>query len=313
MENDTIFYKIIDEICKEKNINQKMLSYDWIRQLKKDDKIRNLIWYQFDLNTSNSVKIAGDKYATFELLSKNNIPIIEHKMIFNPETREKYYNKIQIEDALSLLEKYGRVIIKANQSAKGKHVVLCYTEKEVLDTINKMINDENKDTLSACPYVDIDYEYRAVYLLGEVLYIYKKQKPFIIGDGIKPVKKLIEEKFSDVSNFSFNNDINFDEVLECGEKLVVSWKHNLCNGAEPIVIDERDNYYNKVKEIAEKSAKTININFATIDIALTSDKKLEVMEINASVCMDRFAVLVPNGYEIVKKIYSKAIDSMFNY
>ena len=36
------------------------------------------------------------------------------------------------------------------------------------------------------------------------------------------------------------------------------------------------------------------------------------MEINGSVCMNKFTELVENGYEIAKEIYSKAIDKMFN-
>ena len=39
MEELKNFYKIIDEICKENNIKQKLLSYGWIRELKKDDKV----------------------------------------------------------------------------------------------------------------------------------------------------------------------------------------------------------------------------------------------------------------------------------
>ena len=120
---NTIFYKIINELCNEKRIEQNLLSFNWIRQLKKDGKIRNLIRYQFDLNSANSFRIAGDKYATYALLRENNIPIIEHRMVFNPETREEYFENIQIDNAIDLL-KNGKVILKANQSAKGKHVIL---------------------------------------------------------------------------------------------------------------------------------------------------------------------------------------------
>ena len=35
------------------------------------------------------------------------------------------------------------------------------------------------------------------------------------------------------------------------------------------------------------------------------------MEVNGSVCMNKFTELVPGGYEIAKGIFSKAIDQMF--
>ena len=55
----------------------------------------------------------------------------------------------------------------------------------------------------------------------------------------------------------------------------------------------------------------MNINFASIDIALTEDKKIFVMEVNGSVCMNKFSEIIPNGYNIAKEIYKKAIRKMF--
>ena len=312
MKNESVFYNIINELCIEKGIEQELLSFDWIRQLKKDGKIRNLIRYQFDLNSYNASRIAGDKYATYALLSKNNIPIMEHKMIFNPESREEYFAESQIEDAIKLLHKNKRIIIKANQSSKGKHVFLCHSESEVRKTITELL-EQNKDSLSACPFLNIDYEYRAVYLLGEILYIYKKEKPYVIGNGKNTIEELIKSKFGEEFVVNYIDGVDYKSILQCGEKKTISWKHNLCNGASPVIIDEKDYYYQKVKEMALASGKIININFATVDIALTDKKELLVMEINSSVCMDKFAEFAPNGYEITKKIYDKAIDAMFNY
>ena len=95
------FYKIIDELCEEKGIEQQLLSFGWIRELKKNNKVRNIIRYTFDLNTAAFYNIASDKYATYEVLSNNQIPTIQHMMIFNTKNRINYlYNKIlkKIED-----------------------------------------------------------------------------------------------------------------------------------------------------------------------------------------------------------------------
>ena len=170
---------------------------------------------------------------------------------------------------------------------------------------------QNKDTLSACPYIEVEYEYRAVYLFGEIIYIYKKEKPYVIGDGYKSLKELILEKFGDDLNLDFVKNIDFNKVPSYNEKTIISWKHNLCNGAKPIIVDKNDIYYNDVKNISTMAGKAIDINFATVDIALTNKKELMVMEINASVCMDKFAEQAENGYAIAKDIYSKAIDKMF--
>jgi len=262
------FYEIIDEICKEKNIEQSELSYGWIKRLTKDGVSRNIIRNQLEINGAIAYTVAGDKYATYEVLSEHNIPVILHKIVFNPVTRKGYGEEDFIASAIQFFEENNqKVVIKANNSYAGKDVYLCDKKEEISEIIEKLFH-ENNNTLSMLPYLDIDYEYRATYLYGEIIYIYKKGK-------------------------------------------TESWKHNLCNGATPILIDNTDEYVETVKSIAKQAGDAININFANIDIALTSDKKMLVMEINKNVCMNKFVELVPNGYEIAKEIYAKAIDKMF--
>lgn len=311
MDQTKIFFKIIDELCEEKNISQKYLSYGWIRELKKDKKSHYIMRYQFDLNNSISFNIANDKFATYEVLKSNNIPTIEHKIIFNPETRSQYYAENFVAQAKELLRNNNyKIVIKANNSSQGKDVYYCSTEDEIEQITNKLFEEKN-DTLSACPFLNIDFEYRAVYLDGEILYIYKKKKPFVIGDGKKTLGELIDIKKENFPNITLINNLDYNYVPYNGEEIIISWKHNLSAGATPIILKENDEFKEKVKQIALKTGNNLNIRFATIDVAITDKKEVFVMEVNASVCMNKFAEIVPNGYEIAKNIYSKAIDKMF--
>lgn len=306
------FFKMIDEICEEENIEQRMISYDWIRQLKKENKVHHVMRYQLDLNTANSCNIANDKFATYSVLKANNVPTIEHRMIFNPTTRSEFYQETFIKEAEELLDSNNnQLVIKANDSCKGKDVYFCSTKKEIQETVSKLFMDK-KDTLSACPYIDIDYEYRVIYLCGEILYIYKKKKPVVIGNGKRTLKELIKEK-----NEKENIDIEIIKTLDLnyvpkqGEEVIISWKHNLNNGATAVLINENEKHLDEIKSIAIKAGKSLNINFASIDIALTHDERILVMEINGSVCMNKFSEMIPNGYKIAKGIYKKAIIKMF--
>lgn len=305
---DTIFYKILNEICEEKGISQKLLSYDWIRELKKGSKTKMLIFNQFGINNATAYRIASDKYATYSVLKENNIPIIEHKILFDKSKRPNYYDISQKEEAYKMLLEKGKVVLKANDSSQGKDVFVC-RKKEEIDDVCEKIFDEGKYSLSICPYVDIKFEYRVVFLYNEILYIYKKEKPFIIGNGKNTIKELVSNKFYN-QELTLSQEINLNEILKDGEKKIISWKHNLCNGATPIIIKE-DPFLEDVKKLAINAANAIDINFATVDIALTCQNELMVMEINSNVCMNKFAENVPNGYEIAKSIYSKAIDKMF--
>ncbi len=310
MYSNKAFYKIIDEICKEKNIEQKLISYGWIRQLKKNEKTKYIMGYQLDLNNINSYKIVGDKYATYSVLKDHNIPTIEHRIIFNPKTRSLYYKNKFIEEAKELLrENQNKLVIKANSSYKGKDVYFCDNEQEI-EAIVKKLFDEDNDTLSACPYLDIEYEYRVIYLCGDILFVYKKKKPYVVGNGKDTINELINKKFPNYKMDIYKN-LDLQRVPANEENVTVSWKHNLSNGAEPLLIDRNDEFIDVVKDVAVKSAKAVNISFASVDIAVTEDKKVLNMEINGNVCMNKFVEIVPNGYEIAKSIFSKAIDKMF--
>ena len=311
MESEKPFFKILDEICVEKNISQNDISFGWITELKKNNVAKHIIGYQFDLNSAISYNIAGDKFATYEVLKSNDVPTIEHRMIFNPQTRSKYYKNKFLNEAKELLKQNGNeIVIKANDSCKGKDVFICMSDIEIEHIVEKLF-DEKNDTLSACPYIDIEYEYRAIFLCGEILYIYKKKKPYVIGDGKSTLKELIVQKFTENNNIDFCRNLDFSMIPNENEEVTISWKHNLSSGAEPIIIDENDEFIDKVREIAIKAGNAINIKFASVDIAVTKNKEIFVMEINGSVCMNKFTEIIPDGYKIAKSIYSKAIDKMF--
>lgn len=312
MNYDAPFFKMIDEICKEENIEQKMISYDWIRQLKKGNQVHHVMRYQLDLNTANSCNIANDKFATYSVLNANNVPTIEHRMIFNPTTRSQFYQEKFISEAEELLNSNNnKLVIKANDSCKGKDVYFCSNKQEIESIVSKLFLDK-KDTLSACPYVEIDYEYRVIYLCGEILYIYKKKKPVVIGDGKRTIKELIQEK-NEAENINIEviRELDLNYVPKEKEEVTVSWKHNLNNGATAIVIDETESQLDEIKSVAIQAGQAININFASIDIAKTHDNKILVMEINGSVCMNKFSETIPDGYNISKNIYKKAVKKMF--
>ncbi len=304
------FYKIMNEICEERNIKQNIISYGWITELRKDNISKYLIGYQFELNSAISYNIAGDKFATYEVLKSNNVPTIEHRMIFNPQTRSRYFKNKFINDAKELLkENDNKLVIKANDSCKGKDVHYCSTEEEIEEIVKKLFDDKN-DTLSACPYLEIDYEYRVIYLDGEILYIYKKKKPYVTGDGKSKVRELINKKFKQ-EPVDLSRNLSFDYIPQENEEVTISWKHNLSSGAEPIIVDETDEFLPEIRRVALAAGEAMNIKFASIDVALTNNKEILVMEVNGSVCMNKFAEIIPNGYEIAKEIYAKAIDKMF--
>ena len=231
MKKDSEFYKLIIDICTKKNINLKFLSFGYITQMEKNGKVKHMIGTSLELNSASSSKIASDKFATYSVLMQNQIPVIKHNMVFNPQTRSEYENK-DIAKAMIWFDEYnGKVIVKANDSSEGKDV-FCVTDKISLK--QKIIEEfvKGKNNLSICPFYDIEFEYRTIFLDGEILYCYKKKKPTVIGDGKSILGKLIinaniEEPYSDL-------DLSY--IPREGEEIEVSWKHNLSQGDRKSVV-----------------------------------------------------------------------------
>lgn len=311
MNDDTTFFELIEEICEEKGIDIEKLSFGWIRKLTKGDKVHMIVRYEFDINSAVSYQIAGDKYATYACLKNSEVPIIEQYAIFSPITRKDFYYDNFIVSIKLYLDKYKTIVIKPHDSCKGKDVYKVSSVEDALLIIERLFNN-GANLVIISPYVDIKYEYRVVILDDEVLYIYKKEKAYVIGDGKSTLQELINKKEEKLGfEIEIDDELNLEEVIKKDEKVIISWKHNLCNGATPIKIDKKDKLYDEILDMAIKAAKAIGIRFCTVDITQNNEDKLEIMEINGSVCMNIFADSFKDGRKIVKDIYAKAIDRMF--
>lgn len=197
--NDISFHRMIREICKEKGIEVEILSFGWIIKLMKGKKITYITDYFFDINTEASSYIAGDKYATYEVLKSFQIPVIEHRMIMKEQLNEVMLKEIE----QYYQENNEELVIKANQGFEGKQVYLCKNFETVKERIQDLLV-ENR-TISICPFYKIQTEYRTIYLQEECILTYAKIKSesswkhnLAQGASVKIVKdsKLLEKLHS---------------------------------------------------------------------------------------------------------------------
>lgn len=125
---ERVFHVLMQEVCAEMGIKVEKLSYDWILQLSKDGQVRHVTGTRFDLNPEATGDIACDKYATYEVLSSQNVPIIEHVMIFNPATRSSFIGDEGIWSTVtSEFLKHGCLVVKPNYGCEGQGVFLCHS------------------------------------------------------------------------------------------------------------------------------------------------------------------------------------------
>lgn len=296
---------MIEEICQEKGIEMVDISYDWITILRRGNVEKKLINNNFYVNSRVSVELAKDKYSTYEVLKFHGIPMIEHKPLFNPEIMQGVEG---INRRFEILKNAEKQVIKASDSSQGKDVFVSQKENEKLQIVEELFK-RHVEAVVVCPYVEIEFEYRAIVLEGEVIFLYKKQKPYIVGNGEWNVRRLIEQDLKYLAEPMADLDLEY--IPKKGEKVTVGWKHNLSNGAIPLLVEQEDLYAEEVKKMALEAQKAMELKFASVDICVTTEKKVCVMEVNSNVCISKFCELMPNGYEIGKNIYRKVIDKMF--
>lgn len=139
-----------------------------------------------------------DKFKLFEVLSKGRIPV--------PKT-EKIYNWQEALEAFETMKK--PIIVKPKHGSLGRHTTTNINTKEELKKAFDLVKVISVSMVmqehlfgSVC---------RATVINNELVAFFRADPPRIIGNGIKSIQKLIEEKNSSrperISEISINNDL----------------------------------------------------------------------------------------------------------
>lgn len=304
-----VFHNLIQEICKEQDINFSLLSKDWIIMLEKEGKTRFISGYKFDLNQHGFGCIMDDKYATFEILKKKNIPVIEHQILFNKKNQNAYAkNANNYKNVEQFFDSNNKdIVLKGNNGTCGNEVYHLTKKKDISPTLEQVF--KRNFSISLCPFYKIKAEYRLIMLNKECLVMYGKKRPIVVGNGRKTVEELLIEFNPSFFKDKLKEPV-FKQILKANETYEYSWQFNLSKGAIPFAIED-ESLKEKLLNIAKKIASLLPIGFCSIDIIETEKKELLVMELNSGVMMKNYIEFCPNGYNIAKKVYEEAILDMF--
>lgn len=290
--------KIVKEICDENDIKFEEFCDGFCIRLSKNNKLTYIYDSIFEENSSSTYKILKDKSAVYEILSHENIPAVEH-FYFYPQ-KDKYDDFFVTANAL--LKKYNKLVLKYNEGMSGNNVFLVDNEKTLKLKAMQIINKYNSITIS--PFYEIKHEYRVIFLNNKARLIFDKVRPFVVGNGIDTIEQLIKQKFK--NKIKPDDSIDVKSIPKNGETVLLSWRHNLNFGANPEELNN-EKTFKILKKIAQDSAKTLKIKFASIDIVETDENQFKVLEINGSVTTEKFASFSNQNYEKVKSIYKEVV------
>lgn len=303
------YQNIIREICKNNEIDYQL--FDNRCAMLSHSGQKQFIWSRrFPHNTASVSRIIDSKSVCSLMLSSAGLPVVVHNKLYRSDT-EGYVTQRETNQKIceDLLNTFGGVVIKPNDSYEGKDVYACFSPKEIERALLEVFR--KKEILAASPYIDSINEYRVFYLQGECLMAYRKIRPYVVGDGSSSLKLLISR--SDMQKEDVIKSIDFNYIPASGEKVKIGWKFNLsCGSSLEMVKDCK--LKDTIFSLAKQAADVINAQFVTVDF-LESRKtnELSILEVNAGVAMDQFILKHPQGRAIAYSVYERAIRSLFTW
>lgn len=303
--------KIIKEICSENGISYKSFSYNWIFRLVKDHKVAHIFGYQFEKNSSTSHLICSDKCSASDLLKLSQVPAVEHTFFMSPIDIKYIGVSGNWSKLCELLNRHERLVCKSNEGTGGNGVYLISNQFELESAAHKIYSRSR--SMAVCPFYKIENEFRIVILDGKIKLVYRKNIPFILGDGISTLRQLLVAYLTENIECSVSLNIpdeDYLKVLNADKKYYLHWKHNLGQGANPEIV-QNEELVERLSDLALRAAQAVNVHFASVDIIETNNQYL-VLEINSGVMMEHFSQLNDSSYQIAKRIYKEAIESMLS-
>jgi glutathione synthase/RimK-type ligase-like ATP-grasp enzyme len=286
-------------------------SYDWIFRLSRDGTAAHVFGYQFEKNSSTSHLIFSDKCSASDLLQLSQVPVVEHTFFMSPVNIKYVGVSGNWSKLCELLNRHGKLVCKSNEGTGGDDVYLVSNQFELENATHKIYNRSR--SMAVCPFYEIENEFRVVVLDGKVKLVYRKNIPYLLGDGVSTLRKLLVaylQKNIDCP-VSFNiPDEDYPKIFDSGKKYYLHWKHNLGQGANPEIVQDEE-LVGLLSDLALRTAKVVNVYFSSIDIIEANNQYL-VLEINSGVMMEHFSQLNDSNYQIAKGIYKEAIESMLS-
>lgn len=164
--------KIVAEYCTREHISFQSFSDEWVLRLSKDDVIKWIVGYKFDINSSAAGELAQDKVATYAALNAASIDAVPHYLV-----RSSPKEMIHIEGLHQLLNG-APVVAKPLEGTGGREVEWFRTTDDAL----AMIKTSGEPAWALASHLDLQAEYRFVMLEGELLVAYEKTQPTYRGE-----------------------------------------------------------------------------------------------------------------------------------
>lgn len=282
---------------------------DWVLELGLGRRSHLVHGYDLGLNASSSQRVANDKAATFEILNAAGIPAVPHRLFMHP----RFLGFMSVEGnwqaMLETFNAFGRdVVVKDNEGTGGMEMARVRSVAALEQQVHRLLDLTRGVALS--PFLALDEETRFVFLEGECVLAYRKDRPSVTGDGARPLAALIAAALAagELDPRAIDLDgLDQGTVPKAGETVAVEWRHNLGQGAKAIRLDPGSPELAGTLAVARGAFDWLGLSFASIDVVRSAGRDL-VLEANSGVMLEVMARGVSNGDALADAIYHRALD-----
>lgn len=213
-------------------------------------------------------------------------------------------------------------IVKPNTGTEGNKVQKVASKEEVMDAL---VDVFTKYSVAVIQDFAQGGDYRVVVLNDKVVAAYQRIPIHIVGDGVKKIAQLLNEKLrdlneaqkigintGDIKKILSKENLGDTDVLPVGQKIFLSHIANLSAGG--LGIDLTEEIHENFKRIAIEATKAIGLKFCGVDIIADDITKpsgsYAIIEMNSCPGLENFACLSPQCNERVDSIYLSILNQI---
>ena len=229
-----------------------------------------------ELSTALGLILANDKMLTYRMAAYFDVPV-PISLLYTPH-RESFPDEL-----VAFLNQHHRVVVKPTDGAYGDGVTTNVTD---IDSMQKAIENAQQfsSNILIQPYVSGN-DYRILVLNGRTIAATWRQIPFVVGDGIRKIRQLIELKNTHPCRGNQQDKhlkyINIDEVRayigteqletvpEIGCEVQVIGVASISRGGESR--DVTESIHPSIRRMAEKISNGCQLGLCGVDMIIAGD------------------------------------------
>ena len=268
--------------------------------------------YEKHFNSIDAVKLAKDKSKTSILLMSNNIPV-PNFLICNSNNKEERIMDQMVNKKISF-----PIVLKPIDGTFGIDVITNIDNLSELRESLLFFKKKNYKNIMLEEQIDGDC-YRIFVFNNSVIDVIKREKPYVIGNGIMSINELIKErdekqikdKMFPTKNISElylkKQGYSLKDVLPLGEKLYITDIINMHNGAKisrvPLDTIPKINIDMFIKVNSVMDINCSGLDYLSNDITIPYyNNNSRILEVNGTPDTEIHTKLNSDGFSFFEKV-----------